>query len=258
MGVEVGYHDVLVGLPAAAHHQGERAVGSHCGKDGKLLGLVLDLHHAVEAGVAAHVDVVDAYLAQQAARLLVLHIDVGVAVQHLAEHAPPRVEEALAGTEDGRYDIGGHTAALELHEIVAPKLILDKDGHLGVDQVEKALHVARQVEGHVAHGVDLVVVLAHLVAAGREEGEQDAFLGVAGLDFLYQGPALLKLAERGGVNPNVAAVAVEPFFKIRESAGLPLEHFPGFGIAQGGSFHCKPIGADTYIIKRIHNVVLWS
>ena len=87
-------------------------------------------------------------------------------------------------------------ALLELLKEVAPKLILDKDCHLGLHHVEKVTSLASGVKWHVAHSINLVIVFAHFIAAWRVKSEQNFGIGLVFSNHLNQWPALLKLTQR--------------------------------------------------------------
>ena len=250
--VEVGDDDVLVRGPGAAHDQGELGALYKLLDQRELAGGGAHVGHAVKAGVTGNDDVLDTDARQQVARLLVLDKQGVEALEHLAEHAAPETEEYLLGAENGRDDVGGDAAVLEGAQVIAPKLILDKDGHRGLDDVKEFFDIGGQVKGQIDYRLDHAEVLAHLVARGREEREQDAGIGLLALDFLDERTSLLKLSQRRGVDPDVAAGRVKFALQCAETAALPAQHQFGFGVAHSGDFHRVAVGGDTQIIDRIH------
>ena len=79
-------------------------------------------------------------------------------------------------------------------QVVAPKLIFDENGHGRIRQVQELLHTSRGIKGQVTNHVRPRIVLPHLIAGGREEGQQDLIFRMSGADLLDHGPSLLKLA----------------------------------------------------------------
>ena len=143
-----------------------------------MLGLLLNLQDTVEAGVASYTDAGDANLSQQLTALLVLHEEVGEAVEHTTVLATIPLEEYLVGTEDAGDAVDRHMAVLQDVEVVVPELVLDEERHDGTHRTQEADGVDGGVERQVADDVGTLVVLAHLVARGREEGQQDLVLRI--------------------------------------------------------------------------------
>ena len=184
----------LVGFPTAARNHDVFCCCLECGNLWQLNGCLHDVGHAVKACVAGNGDIVDVDAGQELSRVLVLHINVGVTFENVAESAAKRLEKRLRLAENGRYEIGGNIAFGKLLHVVAPKLIFDKYGHFGVCQVDETACISRGVKRQIAHGIDFVVVFAHFIARWREESEQYLAVGILTANFLNQGTALLKFA----------------------------------------------------------------
>ena len=194
---------LLVGRPGAAGHQNRAVVAlQEALRHGVGLGGLGDLVHAVESGVAGEGGI-DAVTGEQLEALLVLHEDVAVAEPDLfQEPTAMGSEEVLLRAEDGGEEVGGDLAAAELAEVVVPEFVFDEEGRHGAVGVEQAACVARGVHGEVGDAVGQGVVLAHLVARGGEEGEQDFGVGMPLAVGLEHGARLLELAQAGGMEPH--------------------------------------------------------
>ena len=132
--------------------------------DGQLLGLLLDLQHAVEAGIASHGDVGQTNLGQKRLAQLVLHIEVGEAFQHSSILVSVPAEEHLVFAEDARHAIDRHVAMLQDMQVVVPELVLDEESHLRAYGTKKTARIANGVEWQIADNISTLVVLAHLIA----------------------------------------------------------------------------------------------
>jgi len=119
---------------------------------------------AVEAGVADDGDVGDADLRQQLAALVVLHVEMGEAPEHVGILTTVPAEEDLVGSEDAGDAIDGDAAMAQDVQVVVPELVLDEERHDGSDGAQEAACVADGVEWQVADDVGTGIVLAHLVA----------------------------------------------------------------------------------------------
>ena len=132
MRLEIFDEDFFIGRPRRAGYEHlPLAFLDELLDDGQLAGLLLDLQDAVEAGVARDADVGQPDGGQQLAALLVLHEEVGEALQDAAILTSIPSEEHLSVAEDARHAVGGHAAMLQDVEVVVPELILDEEGHLG-------------------------------------------------------------------------------------------------------------------------------
>ena len=130
----------------------------------QLLGCLLDLQDTVEAGVAHHRHIGDADLRQQLLRYLVLHEEMGEAVEHTAILTAIPLEEHLIGTEDARHTIHGHPTVLEDMQVVVPELVLDEERHHRTDGTKETTGVGDGVERQVTDDIGPLVVLTHLIA----------------------------------------------------------------------------------------------
>lgn len=228
IGVEPGQVVGLVGFPAAAEYdEGAESVAS-----GYLACACHDVGDAVEACVAGHDSVVDAYPGEELTRIFVLEIDAVETAQHLAEHASVGAEEYLPGPEYGRYDINGYPRFGELLEVVAPEFIFYEDCHRGAYGLDEATGVARRVKRQVGHRVDKRIVLAHFVARGGEEREQYLPVGVLAPQTFDEGASLLELAERRSVYPYRATFGGKGGLQTGESLLMALDHLFSLRIGQ--------------------------
>ena len=230
--VEVRYEDFLIGLPRASGTEHAARIGAEGLHDGQLLAGLLDLQHAVEAGVAHHPHVLDAQGAKQQLALLVLHKEGGEARQHLGIAPSVPLEEHLVPAEDARHAVGGHTAVLQHMQVVVPELILDEERHHRAHRAQEAAGVAHGVERQVAHDVGARIVLPHLIARGREERKQDLVFGMDLAQTLHERTPLLELSQRGGVKPDVFGLGVKMFAQHAERGMLATPHLPHLLIEQ--------------------------
>ena len=226
--VEIGNENLLVGLPGRASHKDGRldiGIATHKGVDnGQTTGCLLNLEHAVEAGVAHHVDIGDADRGKQALRLLVLHEEAGEAGEHTAVAPSVPLEEDLLGAEDARHAVGGYAAVLEHMQEVVPELVLDEECHHGAHDAQELARIAYGVDGQIADDVGSLVVLAHLIARGREEGKQYLVLGVLAAHLFHQRAALFELAQRRSMKPDVAVGWVNLLTQYTERLLLSAPH----------------------------------
>ena len=80
-------------------------------------------------------------------------------------------------------------------QVVIPELILDEIGLDRTYDPQESAGVGNRVERQVADDVGSLVVLAHLVAAGREERQQDFILRVVAPQLFHEWSSLLKLTQ---------------------------------------------------------------
>ena len=116
-------------------------------------------------------------------------------MEHTAILAAVPLEEYLVGTEDAADAIHGHVPVLQDVQVVVPELVLDEERHHGTDSPQEAARIGNRVERQVADDVGSLVVLAHLVAAGREERQQDFILRVVASQLFHEWSSLLKLTQ---------------------------------------------------------------
>ena len=132
------------------------------------------------------------------------------------------MEEPLLRTEDSGDTIGGDTPFLEFLQVCRPELVLHENSHRRTQCLNELFRVTTRSEGQVEHTVRRIVVLAHLVARGREERDDDFLLRVLALEPLYHRSRLLELAYRGGVKPHASAERVQLFRPLLEGFALSL------------------------------------
>ena len=78
---------------------------------------------------------------------------------------------------------------------IGPELILDEECLLYLDGVQKPADVEGRVKGDVADNIGTLVILAYLIAGGREEGEQDSAFGMLAVYSLNERASLLELSQ---------------------------------------------------------------
>ena len=120
--------------------------------------------YAVEAGVACDIDVVDADGGEELFALLVLHEEVGEALEHMSVGSAVPAEEDLVGTEDAADAIDRHATMAQDVNIVVPELVFDEECHGGAHGAQEAQCVGWCVDGQVADEVGELIVFAHLIA----------------------------------------------------------------------------------------------
>ena len=222
VGVEITDDDVLVGLPRTAGHEHPPTTGKALDK-GQRFGRIAYVYDAVKTGVAHHRHLVYAYAGKQSFRSLVLHVKVRHAMQHTCIVAAVPTKEYLAGPENARHRINRHMVAVQYVDVVAPELIFYKVYSLGTRHFYKLYGVERSVEGQVTYHIGPSIVLAHLIARGREKGEQYFAFGVLAPQALHERAALFKLAQRGGMKPHIAAGAYLAA-QYAPSVAVPAHH----------------------------------
>ena len=191
---------VFVGSPRRPCHK-QRFVGLEPLNDVDALHPLGDGRHAVETRIPRHDHIVEADIVQQMSRLLVLDENLVERIERLPPQETVAAEEDRVAAEDGRDDERARTAALELREVVYPELVLDEYCNLGVRQIEETAYVPRRVDRHVEDVIGPLVVLAHLVARGREKCQKYLVMRIIGLDLLHDGTSLFELSERGHMYP---------------------------------------------------------
>ena len=192
--VDKPYQQLLVGFPRGPRDE-QPVVGLEAVDDVDVLGCPGDLGDAVEARIAGHQHVVETERRQQFLRLLVLHEHHIERLEGLPPHAAVGAEEDRIAPEDGRHDIGADLAAAQFAQQVEPVFVFDEDCDFGAGGVEEPAGVARRVEGQVEDVVGALVVLADLIARGREEGDEDFVFGIVLANSFDDGTPLLELPE---------------------------------------------------------------
>ena len=240
----------LVGLPTAAGHQHLASVDEllYLAEPFGRLGDEVDL---VETGVAGDGALLDAMLLQQIYRLLVLDKEVVEAMQLSKEPFPIPTEEILTRTEDGAEQVGGTTAALQLLHVVEPEVVFDEEGYLRLDGLHPAAGVATAVHRKVKDMVGMGIVLPHLVARGREKGDDDGVVAVLLLVLLQHGSGLLELAHRRGVEPNGVLVS-GPMAQLLLRVFPPLNHQTGFFVPKAGQSDAEGVDGDGEGVEQTH------
>ena len=153
-----------------------------------------DVEHAVEARIAHNGHLGHANGGKEFARTFVLHEEMGYAFQTACIIAAVPAEEYLVGAEDARHAVNGNAMLVEHFDIVAPELVLDEIGCLGARHADELAGIECGVEGEITHHICSLVVLAHFVTRGGEEGEQDFLFGMFASEALHEGTPLLKFA----------------------------------------------------------------
>ena len=105
-------------------------------------------------------------------------------------------------------------------QIVVPEFVLDEESHDRTNGAQEAAGIGHGVDGQVGDDVGTLVVLSHLIARGREEGEQNLVFGMLQADALDDRTSLLELAKRGGMHPHILGVGVDFLFQRLEGSTL--------------------------------------
>ena len=173
---------------------------------------------------------------QQLERSLVLHVYMREAAEQGEIGFAPRQEEELPRTEDSRDAIGRNSSFLEFVQIGRPKLVLDEDRHLGLQRIEEPTCVATRSERQVQHVIHTVVVLAQLIARGREERQHDAAVRLLFAQTLNERTCLLELAHRRHMDPNGSFADM---FQSLFALLLTLHHQTRFAMTEqsGETYH---------------------
>ena len=247
MPVEETDEDVLVGRPTAASHKHLVLLTESLDKR-QMLGLLLDLQHTVKTGVARDVHIGDAQLRQQLAAGFILHEETSETPEHITVTAAIPAEEHLVGAEDAAHAIHWHSAAFQDVQIVPPELIFDEEGPAGMHQVEKPAGIAPSVEGQIANDVCPLIVFPHLIARRREEGEQNLVFGMLLPQSLDDGAALLKLAQRGSMKPDILCARMHLVPQQAESLVLATPHLAHLVVETTGHRHTQGIDVDDDLV----------
>ena len=222
--VEIADENIFVRRPATACDKDFGRVTNEGLYDRQLLRLLLYLKHTVEARIASNSNAADANLSQQLAALLVLHEEVGEAVEHTAVLASVPAEEDLIRTEDTRHTVDRHVAVLEDVEVVIPELVLDEERHHRTYRTEEADGIDGRVKGQIADDVGTLIVLAHLIARRREERQQNLVVRMLATQLFHEWTALLELTQRGSMKPHIARRGVYLLLQHAESSTLTTPH----------------------------------
>ena len=239
---------LFVGLPRGACDE-QPVVGLEAFDDIDLLGRSGDLGDAVEARVAGHQHVVESERRQQSFRLLALHEHHVERLQRLPPHAAVGAEEDRIAPKDGRHDVGADLAAAQFAQQVEPVFVFDEDCDFGTGDVEEPAGVARRVERQVEDVVGALVVLADLVARGREEGDEDLVFGTGLTDLFDDGASLLELPERRDMHPDDPGGGVDCFPHAAEKVFAAFEPKPGLLMTRRYEAYGPYIEKQTEIIE---------
>ena len=182
---------------------------------------------------------------QQSQALFVLYEQMGEAVAQLLQIPhPPGPEEVLLRTEDGREDVGLGVVLAQGVQVVVPELVFHKEDFVGVDFLDKPPHIARCVHGQIAYRIGLGIVLANLVARGREEGDKHLAVRVPLAVGLKHRPCLLELAKAGRMEPYGGLVSRQ----LAQCSIHPIpafHHQTGFLVTEKGR-HADAYGVEVY------------
>lgn len=252
--VEIGDQQRLVFWPRTTGNQHRAGVTlSKGGNDGERSRGMADVDHAIEAGVACDGDVRQTDAGKELARGFVLHKEAIEAAERVAIRSADGAEEELAGAKNAGHKVGGDASAPQLVERVQPKLVLDKEGEGGADTVEEGTDAAREVEREVAYDIGAGVVAADVVARGGEEREEDFVVGVALANGFKQGSPLLKLTERGGVEPDVARTGDDLLTQDVVNAPPPVDHLARLPMKRRSGVDGRCVEADSRRVEGAHH-----
>ncbi len=143
----------------------------------------------------------DAYSLKKMTALLCLYKYPGEPSQPLAVPCRFLAEKPLVGTERRAHKIDRNMATVQTVQIVAPYLILDKNGDFGMCQPHETAHSQRSVEGKITDTIGSGPIFAHLVARRGIESEQNLILRMLATHHLNQRTPLLEFAEGCRMNP---------------------------------------------------------
>ena len=133
-------------------------------------------------------------------------------------------------------------------QVVVPKLVLDEECHLRTYGSQKAACIANGVEWQIADDVGTLVVLAHLIARGREERQQNLDIWMFALHLLHQRTALLELAQRGSMEPYVAGLGIYLLAKHTDGLALAVPHLTDLLVEKAVDDDTKLVEIDDDIV----------
>ena len=247
MGIHIRDEDILVRLPTAASNK-DLMPTDEVLHDRQSLRCLLDLQHTVEAGVTDNHDIMDTYLGKQVLADLVLHIEMGEALQHMRILPTVPLEEYLTGTEDAADTIDRHLTVLEDMQVVIPELVFDEECHHRMDGPQETAGIGDGVQGKVADDIRSLIILTDLITGGREERQEDLVLRVLLAQLLHQGAALLELTQGGGMKPHILRLRVYLLLQDTDSVTLTAPHLPHL-LAEAAD------DGDTYQVEIYSEVV---
>ena len=193
--VDVVEEYFFVGRPCAAGDENGVPLGEAFDEREGTCGAT-DVDDAVKTGVAGDGDVVGhADARKEFDGKAVLDKKMGDAAQTTGITAAVPLEKDLSGAENAADGVDGNAFAVEYVDVVAPKLVFDEDGHLGMGEFDETARGGGGVEGEVANEVRTFVVFAHFIAGGREEGEEDFALGLFATQAFDERTSLFEFAE---------------------------------------------------------------
>ncbi len=225
MGIHIRDEDILVRLPTAASNK-DLMPTDEVLHDRQSLRCLLDLQHTVEAGVTDNRDIMDTYLGKQVLADLVLHIEMGEALQHMRILPSVPLEEYLVGSEDAADTVDGHATVLEDMQVVIPELVFDEERHHRMDGPQETTGISDGIQGKVADDIRSLIILTDLITGGREEREEDLVLRMLLAQLFHQGTALLELTQGGGMKPHILCLRIYLLPQDTDGVTLTAPHLP--------------------------------
>ena len=132
-------------------------------------------------------------------------------------------------------------AVLEYVKVVIPELILYEERHHRTYGAQKTARIGDGVEGQIGHYICSGIVLSHLVARRREEREQYLVLRMSAAQILDEGPSLLELAQRGGMEPHILCLGINLLAQFPDGSALSLPHLAHLLAEQRAHGHTEQI-----------------
>ena len=241
--------DIFIGLPARTSHKCAVSV-SKCFHHRQLLGSLFDLQHAVKAGIANHGHLVDANLCQQLSADLVLHEEVGKAVQYASVATSIPLEEHLFRSEDARHTIYRHLSVFEDVQVVVPKLILDEECHDWTYGTQETACIHDRVKGQIGNDICAFIVFAHLIARRREERQQNLIFRMFTLQLFHERTPLFKLTQRCSMKPYILRVRIHFLLDDANGPTFSTPHIPHLFTEKRGNDHTNEIDINDDIIHK--------
>lgn len=118
-------------------------------------------------------------------------------------------------------------------------------------ELQKAMGIENRIKGKIAYDISSFIVLPHLITGRREKCEKYLVLGIFLTETFYQRTPLLKLAQRGGMKPNVLCRRVHLLTEDTEGIMLTFPHLPHLITEEAGYPHSNEVEKDKYIIHLI-------
>ena len=146
------------------------------------------------------------------------------ALQHRGILTAIPLEEHLIRAENARHTIDRHMTVFQNMQVVIPELVLDEEGHHRTNGPEEAAGVGNRVEWQIGDDVSPLVVFPHLITRRREERQQDLVFRMFPPQLLHQRASLLKLAQRGSMEPHILGIRINFLAQDLESLTLSPPH----------------------------------